>query len=99
MAYNVTGTAGNDRLNQTGDTGPGTIVGLAGDDCIFAGTGLATVTGDSGNDSVTLQAGNTGTVNGGSENDSFFGPAALGSLVLFGNAGAIRSTSERRAPR
>ena len=65
MAYTVTGTAGNDTLNQSADTGPGTIVGLAGDDYVFTGTGLATVTGDSGNDTVFLQAGNTGTVNGG----------------------------------
>ncbi len=35
MAYVATGTAGNDVLNQGTDTGPGTIVGLAGDDCIF----------------------------------------------------------------
>ena len=47
MAYVATGTAGNDTLNQGTDTGPGTIVGLAGDDCIFQGTGLATITGDS----------------------------------------------------
>ena len=32
MAYSATGTAGNDTLNQSGDSGPGTIVGLAGDD-------------------------------------------------------------------
>ena len=57
MAYLATGTAGNDTLNQSGDNGPGTIVGLAGDDCIFTGSGLATVTGDSGNDMVVLRAG------------------------------------------
>ena len=34
MAYVATGTAGNDVLNQSTDTGPGTIVGLAGDDII-----------------------------------------------------------------
>ena len=56
MAYSATGTAGNDTLNQAGDTGPGTIVGLAGDDCILTGTGLATVTGDSGNDTVVLRS-------------------------------------------
>ena len=39
MAYAATGTAGNDVLDQTGDTGPGTIVGLAGDDCILSGSG------------------------------------------------------------
>ena len=88
MAYNVTGGAGNDTLNQSSDTGPGTIVGLAGDDTISLGSGLATVTGDSGNDSVLLRAGNTGTVNGGTENDSIFGPAGVGSMVLFGSDGA-----------
>ena len=55
MAYQATGTAGNDVLNQAGDTGPGTIVGLAGDDEITTGTGQATVTGDSGSDSIVLQ--------------------------------------------
>jgi Ca2+-binding RTX toxin-like protein len=88
MAYSATGTAGNDNLNQSGDTGPGTIVGLAGDDSLSLGTGLATVTGDSGNDSVLLQTGNTGTVNGGTENDSIFGPAGTGSMQLFGSDGA-----------
>src|SRR5437879_1105422 len=89
MAYNVTGTAGNDTLNQSGDTGPGTIVGLAGDDCLFTGSGLATVTGDSGNDTVVLKAGNTGTVNGGTENDLISdGGTAIGSMVLFGGDGA-----------
>jgi Ca2+-binding RTX toxin-like protein len=58
MAYNATGSAGNDTLNQSTDAGPGTIVGLAGDDTISTGTGPGTVTGD--NDSVLLQAGNTG---------------------------------------
>src|SRR5215203_5686740 len=89
MAYNVTGTNGNDTLNQATDVGPGTIVGLAGDDCIFTGSGLATVTGDSGNDTVVLRAGNTGTINGGSENDSISDNGTnIGSMVLFGGAGA-----------
>src|SRR6266705_924087 len=88
MAYNVTGTGGNDTLNQSADTGPGTIVGLAGDDCIFTGSGLATVTGDSGNDTVLLQSGNTGTVNGGTENDCIIGPSGTGSMLLFGSDGA-----------
>ena len=52
MAYNVTGTAGNDTLNQNSDTGPGTIVGLGGDDIIFTGTGQAQVFGNSGGDNV-----------------------------------------------
>ena len=57
MAYAATGTAGNDTLNQSGDSGPGTIIGLAGDDQISTGSGLATVTGDSGNDIVVLRTG------------------------------------------
>jgi Ca2+-binding RTX toxin-like protein len=88
MAYNVTGTAGNDTLNQSTDTGPGTVVGLAGDDCILQGTGSATITGDSGNDIVVTQAGNTGTVDGGTENDSIFASGNSGSMVLLLNAGA-----------
>ncbi len=58
MAYVATGTAGNDTLNQASDTGPDTIVGLAGDDCIFQGTGSAQVFGNSGNDTA---AGNSGS--------------------------------------
>ena len=100
MAYSATGTAGNDTLNQTGDTGPGTIVGLAGDDCIFTGTGVASVSGNSGNDQVFLQAGNTGSVSGGSENDSivnFAGP--IGSMVISGNDGSDSVyTAETTAP-
>src|SRR5215204_6654290 len=88
MAYNATGTAGNDTLNQSTDAGPGTVVGLAGDDCIFSGTGLVTITGDSGNDIVVLQASNTGTVSGGTENDSIFANVNIGSMVLFGGDGA-----------
>jgi hypothetical protein len=65
MAYSAIGTAGNDTLNQSGDTGPGTIVGLAGDDTILTGSGLETFACESGNDSVLLQTGNTGTVSGG----------------------------------
>ncbi len=89
MAYQATGTAGNDTLNQSADTGPGTIVGLAGDDCILAGSGLATIAGDTGNDTVVLRAGNTGTVNGGTENDSIVdNGTAIGSMQLFGGDGA-----------
>jgi Ca2+-binding RTX toxin-like protein len=89
MAYSVTGTAGNDTLNQTGDTGPGTVVGLAGDDCIFTGSGLATVTGDSGSDIIHLQTGNTGTVNGGTEDDQIFdNGTSVGPMLLFGGDGA-----------
>src|SRR5829696_6854143 len=88
MAYNVTGTNGNDTLNQATDTGPGTIVGLAGDDCIFTGSGLATVTGDSGNDTVTLRTGNTGSINGGTENDSIVSANDVGAILLLGGDGA-----------
>ncbi len=86
MAYAATGTAGNDVLDQTGDTGPGTIVGLAGDDCILSGSGLVQGFGNSGNDTIFLDAGNTGTVNGGTENDSVFG--VPGSMQTFGSDGA-----------
>ena len=88
MAYNITGTAGNDTLNQTTDGGPGTISGLAGDDSLLSGTGNASVAGDSGKDTILLQAGNTGTVFGGSENDCIVAPTGTGSMVLAGNEGA-----------
>src|SRR5262245_35404510 len=89
MAYNVTGSVGNDTLNQSADSGPGTIVGLAGDDCLFTGSGLATVTGDAGNDTVVLQAGNNGTMNGGTGNDSIFDFFAMtGPFLLLGGDGA-----------
>jgi Ca2+-binding RTX toxin-like protein len=89
MAHNVRGTSGNDTLNQSGASGPGTVVGLAGNDSILTGSGLVTVTGDSGNDTVVLKADNTGTVNGGTENDSIDdNDAAIGSMALFGDAGA-----------
>ncbi len=87
MAYNITGTAGNDTLDQSATSGPGTIVGLAGDDCIFTGAGFATVTGDSGNDTVVLQTGNTGTITAGSENDSIFAAGAAGTMVLLAGTG------------
>ena len=89
MSYNVTGTAGSDVLNQSADAGPGTIVGLSGDDCIFTGGGLATVTGGSGNDTIVLQAGDTGAVDGGSENDRIIDNSTnIGSMQLFGGDGA-----------
>ncbi len=89
MSYTVTGTAGNDTLNQAVDVGPGTIVGLAGSDLISTGTGAVTVDGGSGEDIVVLQAGNTGQVTGGTENDSIWDQDAnIGSMILFGNEGA-----------
>ena len=94
MAYNVTGTNGNDTLNQASDVGPGTVVGLAGDDCIFSGSGLLTIVGDSGNDTVALRTGNTGTVNGGTENDSISDNGTdIGPMLLFGGDGADRITT------
>ena len=87
MAYTATGTAGNDTLNQSTDTGPGTIVGLAGNDEMRTGTGAATVDGGSGEDTTILQAGNTGQVTSGTENDSIWTGTDIGSMVLFGNEG------------
>jgi Ca2+-binding RTX toxin-like protein len=89
MAYSATGTAGNDTLNQSADAGPGTIVGLAGNDLISTGTGLVTVDGGAGADTVLLQTGNTGTVTGGTENDSIWnGGNDFNSMLLMGNEGA-----------
>src|SRR5215207_8156008 len=89
MAYSVTGTAGNDTLNQAADSGPGTIVGLGGNDEIHSGTGAVTVDGGSGEDIVLLQAGNTGQVTAGTENDSIWDQNQnIGSMILFGNEGA-----------
>src|SRR5215211_5968239 len=88
MSYNVTGTAANDTLNQSADGGPGTIVGLEGADSILTGSGLVTVAGGAGNDTVILQAGNTGTVDGGADNDNIVTTAAIGSMVIIGNDGA-----------
>src|SRR5262245_60614831 len=87
MAFNITGTNGNDTLNQSGDSGPGTIVGLGGNDSILTGSGLVSVSGDSGSDTVMLQTGNTGTIDGGTQNDSIFAPAGVGSMVLLGGDG------------
>jgi hypothetical protein len=93
MSYNSHGTNGNDTLNHSGDTGPGTIAGLTGNDCLFAGRGLVRITGDSGNDTLLVQHGNTGIINGGSENDSIsgmpnLGEPSLGPMQLFGGDGA-----------
>src|SRR5262245_5131178 len=79
-----TGTAGNDTLDHFGDTGPGTLIGLAGDDCIFTGSGPWTVTGDSGQDTIALRTGNTGSIVGGTENDSIWsGINQVGALTVF----------------
>src|SRR5262245_4052474 len=83
-----TGTAGRDTLNHSADTGPGTLIGLEGDDCILTGSGDWTVTGDAGLDTIILRTGSTGSVIGGSENDSIFSANAVGSVIIFGNSGA-----------
>jgi Ca2+-binding RTX toxin-like protein len=90
MAYSVTGTSGNDTLDQSADTGPGTIVGLTGNDCIFTGSGLVSVDGGSGNDTTVVQLGNSGTVRGGAGDDRVWAPfpSNIGSMMLFGNDGA-----------
>jgi Ca2+-binding RTX toxin-like protein len=88
MAYNVTGTSGNDTLVQAGDPGPGVIVGLAGNDLIVTGGGSVVALGNTGSDTIDLQAGNFGSVWGGFENDSIIGPPGTLSVTSFGNAGA-----------
>ena len=89
MSYTVTGTGGSDNLNQSADTGPGSIFGLDGNDIIRTGTGAATVEGGSGEDTVILRAGNTGQVTAGTENDSIWDQNQdIGSMILFGNEGA-----------
>jgi Ca2+-binding RTX toxin-like protein len=92
MAYSVTGTNGNDTINQSSSSGPGTIVGLAGNDLITTGTGLVTVSGDSGRDAILVPAGfaTTGTISGGSDNDDIEN-LGTGALMMLGNDGRIRS--------
>ena len=88
MAYAATGTAGNDTLNQSAVAGPGTIIGLAGNDCLLMGTGLVTIDGGAGADTVVIQTG-SGTVTGGADNDSITNPVNnIIPMVLFGNEGA-----------
>src|SRR5262245_9012779 len=83
-----TGTSGNDTLDHFGETGPGTLIGLAGNDCIFTGSGAWTVTGDSGQDTIVPRTGNTGSVTGGTENDLIFSANPVGAVTIFGNSGA-----------
>ena len=99
MAYNATGTAGNDTLNQGDGCRPRHYRRSRGRRLHFQGTGLATVTGDSGNDIVVTQAGNTGTVDGGTENDSIFAAGNSGSMLLSGMPAPIRSTSSLQPAR
>jgi Ca2+-binding RTX toxin-like protein len=75
--------SGNDTLNRSGDTGPGNILGLAGDDSILTGSGLADVAADSGNDIIILQTGDTIITDGGA--DTNFG--GLGNDVLVSGDG------------
>src|SRR5262245_20379487 len=83
-----TGTAGRDTLNHSGEAGPGTLIGLAGDDCILTGSGDWTVTGDAGLDTIVLRTASTGSIAGGTENDSIFSANAVGSVIIFGNSRA-----------
>src|SRR5262245_32603792 len=88
MAYNVTGTSGNDTIDQSGSIGPGRILGLGGADFIEAGTGPVTVDGGAGGDVIVLQTGNTGLAMGGSEDDYITSNGDIGAMALYGNAGA-----------
>ena len=88
MADNATGTIGNDTLDQSASTGPGTIHGLSGHDSILAGTGTVMIYGDSGNDTVVLKTGNTGVVSGFTGNDSIYAAGDIGSMTLYGYLGA-----------
>src|SRR5262245_58619634 len=85
-----TGTSGSDVLDHSTDSGPGTLIGLGGDDTILSGTGAWTITGDSGADSIVLRPGNTGSITGGTENDTVVSGSQVGSLIIFLNAGADR---------
>src|SRR5215475_8568096 len=89
MAYNVTGTPNNDLLDQSGNPGPGTIVGLAGDDTLISGTGFASLSGGAGDDQLFLvAAGQTGVADGGTEDDFIASTANIGSMLILGGAGA-----------
>jgi Ca2+-binding RTX toxin-like protein len=86
MAYSVTGTPGPNTIDQSANTGPGKIVGLGGDDFIKTGKGAVTVDGGADEDTIVLQAGNTGLVTGGTENDYIQG----------GNTGLDDAVRQRR---
>jgi Ca2+-binding RTX toxin-like protein len=88
MAYSFTGTSGPDTIDMSGQTGPGKIYGLAGKDFIKTGKGAVTVDGGADEDVIVLQAGNTGTAMGGSEDDWITSDGALGAMALYGNGGA-----------
>jgi Ca2+-binding RTX toxin-like protein len=87
MAYNDAGTNGNDLLNHINDTGPGTIVGLAGNDTITAGRGVIFASGGSGNDNIYVGGDETGTVDGGSGDDYIASDAAEHPFLLLGGEG------------
>jgi Ca2+-binding RTX toxin-like protein len=88
MAYTVTGTTGDDTLDQSTDAGPGVVHGLDGHDSILAGTGGVNFYGDAGNDTVVLQDGNFGKVSGSTGNDSVYAAGDIGSMTLYGDLGA-----------
>ena len=88
MAYGITGTAGNDTLNQSTDAGSGTIAALGGNDSIVTGLDSVQAFGGSGNDTVLLQPGNVGSIFAGTENDCIYAPGGTGPMQLFGNEGA-----------
>ena len=87
MAYNSTGTSGNDLLNHINDVGPGTIIGLGGDDTIIAGAGLIFASGGSGRDFISALGGVTGTLDGGSGDDFIASDSDEGPMVLLGGEG------------
>ena len=86
MSYSAIGTAANETSNEGGQTGPGTISGLAGNEQHFHRIWSRSPR-QLGNDSICLKAGNTGVADGGSENDLIFG-SAVGAMQLFGGNGA-----------
>jgi Ca2+-binding RTX toxin-like protein len=94
MSYNSTGTNGNDTLNLRADIGPGTIVGLAGNDCLFPGSGLVTVVAGFANDLVDPAHGNN-IVFGNEGDDTIATTAAPGSTPIFAGIGndSIRMTA------
>ena len=88
MAYNVTGTAGNDVLNQQSDTGPGTIVGLAGDDCIFQGTGSAQSSATRATTRSCCRPATPARCTAAARTTASSPPATAAPMQLFGNEGA-----------
>ena len=88
MAYTATGTAGNDTLNQSTDAGPGSIVGLGGNDCDPHRHRPGHRRRRLGRGHRPAADRQHRQVTGGTENDSIFSLDHIGSMVLFGNEGA-----------